>query len=386
MGHPKDIFKNRGPLTEQEISDYLNGKLSEKAQRKVELKMAQDEFNMDAMEGFSESGAEFEGFEVARQNFQTSVRKAKKGWQFHHTIILSIILMGGTMFLGPYLFPDHGNTTLPTNQNEDIDSAKNNISDASDEQLLEELSDDEIEASVILDELQIVQPVQVIVESPVVIDSTIANDNEKLDQALQESIEIKKISAKTDLENILVPSSDEIVYSNVPLIYMRNFLLVDYSKIYVDPPTIEKVELFGTSPDLENKEDVQPDGLEDNVQTIIITYKEYLTETQELFEAHKFKSALKRYKVILNKYPDDLNAHFYSGLCYFNIGKYDLAIQHLNVAQKHPYNTFQIDAEWYIAKTYYQQGKTAACKNKLEAIIADGKYYKEQAEKLLMKL
>lgn len=385
MGHPKDIFKNRGPLTEEEIKAYLSGSLNDKQRREIELKMAQDEFNMSAMEGFQENTEGIKGFEEAQQQVYANISKAGKRWQFHHTIILSLVLMIGTMLLGPFLFPDHGQTsTDEENPIEETLEEESNITEET--STVQELSDEEIEAAVVLDELNIVHAKEVISESPVIIDSTFKEDPVKEEIAINESIEIKKVAANTAINNIEIPTKDEIVYSNVPLIYMKNFLLVDYSKIYVDPPTFEKIELTGTNPALENKDDELSDIYDNNIQTEIITYQDYLRETQEMFEKHEFKSALKRYKVILAKYPEDLNAHFYSGLCYFNIGKYDLAIQHFKMAKNHPYNTFQIDAEWYLAKTYYQQGKLQSCANLLNKIVADGQFYKPQAEKLLNKI
>lgn len=384
MGHPKDIFKNRGPLTEQEIKDYLSGKLNDKQRKEIELKMGQDEFNMTAMEGFEETPEAMKGFENIKGQVHTSIAKKGKKWQFYHTVILSIVLMGATMLSGKFLFPDHGQTTLPEEDQQEETSPEENSTIES-PVIVEELSDEEIEKSVVLDPINIVHAKEVISASPVIIDSALQVDPLKEELAIKESIEIKKV-ANSSLNNIEVPTKDEIVYSNVPLIYMKNFLLVDYSKIYINPPTLEQQQIFGTSPALENKDDSLSDVFDSNIQTVVITYKDYLRETQELFEQHEFKSALKRYKVILNKYPEDLNAHFYSALCYYNIGQYDLAIQHFKIAKNHPYNTFQIDAEWYLAKTFYQIGKKESCKKLLNKIIEEGQYYTPQAKALLEKL
>lgn len=386
MGHPKDIFKNRGPLTEQEIQDYLSGKLNKKELREIELKMAQDEFNLSAMTGFEETSGSFAGFEKVRSQVETHISKKSRSWQFHHTIILSVVLMAGTMILGTYIFPDHGQTTLPTKENTDnLDNTETVATVIDSMPVIQELSDEEIEAAVVLDELEIVHAKEVIAESPVIIDSTLMADPVYEDVAIQKSIEIKKIASNTQLENIEVPAKDEIIYSNVPLIYMKNFLLVDYSKIYITPPTIEHLELTGTSAALANKDDELNEMYDSDIHTVVITYKDYLRETQELFEKHDFKGALKRYKTILSKYPNDLNAHFYSGLCYFNIGKYNKAIEHFKIAKNHPYNTFQVDAEWYLAKTFCRLGNSN-CEEHLQKIIEDGHYYSEQAKQLMEKL
>ncbi|CAG5084349.1 tetratricopeptide repeat protein [Parvicella tangerina] len=388
MGHPKDIFKNRGPLTEQEIRDYLSGKLNDAQRRDIELKMAQDEFNLSAMAGFEETPEALAGFEKVKDSVHTNISKSGKKWQFHHTIILAVLLMAGTMILGTFVFPDHGQTTLPSEGTdesniESIEKTTTLANEAAED--IQELSDEEIEAAVTLDELNIVHAKEVIVESPVIIDSALTSDPIYEDIAIKKSIEVKKVASATNL-NIEVPTKDEIIYSNVPLIYMKNFLLVDYSKIYIDPPSIEETEIFGTSPAMANKDDEMPEVHQTELQTVVITYKDYLRETQEKFEQHDFKAALKRYKKILSKYPNDLNAHFYSGLCYFNIGKNDLAIEHFKIAKNHPYNTFQVDAEWYLAKTLCQQGKTSNCDEALNKIIKEGNYYSEQATDLMKKL
>lgn len=383
MGHPKDIFKNRGPLTEQEIKDYLSGKLNDQQRKAIELKMAQDEFNMAAMAGFEESPEAMKGFENIKGQIHSNIAKKGKKWQFHHTLIVSVALMGLTMLASKFIFPDHGQTTLPEETQEEVLTPQDTV--AEEPVIVEELSDEEIEKAVVLDPLNIVHASEVIVSSPVIIDSTLQEDPAQEELAIQESIEIKKV-ANTGLSNIEVPTKDDIIYSNVPLIYINNFLLVDYSKIYITPPTVEQTQIFGTSPALENKEDSLSDIFDDNIQTIEISYKDYLGETQELFEKHEFKTALKRYKVIMNKYPEDLNAHFYSALCYYNIGKYDLALQHFKIARNHPFNTFEIDAEWYTAKTLNQMGKTTACKKLLNKIIDGGQYYAPQAQKLLDQL
>lgn len=385
MGHPKDIFKNRAPLTDQEIQDYLSGKLSGKQRKEVELKMAQDEFNLAAMTGYEETPEALNGFDLVKDKVNAHITKEKRGWKFHHTIILCAALSVGMMFLGPFLFPNHGQTTDVSQDTEETEEIAPEVIEEDVQSDIVELSDEEIEAAVVLEEFELVHAKEVITSSPVIIDSALSSNPAEEEIAINESIEIKKIAANTSLDNIDIPTKDDIIYSNVPLFYMESFLLVDYSKIYITPPTFEKIQLSGTSAALENKDDQLSEAHEDNVQTITISYKDYLRETQDLFGQNKFKGALKRYKVILSKYQDDLNAHFYSGLCYFNIGEYNLAIQHFKIAKNHPFNTFQIDAEWYMAKTFYQQGKTESCKKLLEKIIEGGQFYSTQAQKLLKK-
>ena len=51
-----------------------------------------------------------------------------------------------------------------------------------------------------------------------------------------------------------------------------------------------------------------------------------LNDAMKDFEENNFKAALKSYRVILEHYPQDINAYFYGALCYYNLGKADKAI------------------------------------------------------------
>jgi hypothetical protein len=384
MGNPKDIFKSHSILTEKEISDYLNGNLSEEQKIKIERKISQDEFNADALEGLESNPAALVGYESARETILKKIDKKSGGWQFHHTIILSVILVIVTTVLGSKLFPESGNLAI-VGETEELDSSFTTPI-VQTEINVAELTDIEIEDAIELPEIHLVKAKEVIITSPVVLD-TLSNETKSNNMTFDETVQLIKVDPIAAPEKIEVPTIDKVVYSNVPLFYAHKFLLVDYSRILNDEPVIQQNEFSGTSAALENKEDQLTEGqLPPEIVTIKIPYKDYINETQELFGKNNFKAALKRYKVILKSYPEDLNAHFYSGLCYFNIGKYNLAHQHFTFAEKHAYNAFKIDAEWYNAKTFYMEGKNESCKKVLSKIIEENDYYTEQAKQLLKKL
>ena len=384
MGNPKDIFKSHNLLTEKEISDYLGGNLSEEQRRKIELKISQDEFNGDGLDGLTSNPNALIAYESARETVLKNIDKKSGGWQFHHTMILALFSVAAMIVIGTKLFPESGNVTainsviVPVTNDETQDTV--NIA------LVKELTDSEIEESIELPEIHLVKAKEIIITSPVVLDSS-TSDVTSLKMTFDETVELKKVDPIGAPDKIIIPTIDDVVYSNVPVVYSHKFLLVDYSKIYAEAPVISKIEFTGTSADLENKDDKLHEGQTPNaVKTVKIPYKDYLNETQEMFGRNDFKSALKRYKVIINSYPEDLNAHFYSGLCYYNIGKYSLAHKHFTLAQKHAYNTFKIDAQWYDAKTYYMEGKNESCKLVLQRIIENNDYYTSQAKELLKKL
>ena len=50
MKSPKEIFKSQPSPSQEEISSYLEGKLSAAEQNRIEQKIAHDEFSTDAFE------------------------------------------------------------------------------------------------------------------------------------------------------------------------------------------------------------------------------------------------------------------------------------------------------------------------------------------------
>ncbi len=385
MGNPKDIFKSHSLLTEKEISDYLSGNLSEEQKKIIENKISQDEFNADALEGLESNPAALASYETARETVLKNIDKKSGGWQFHHSIILAVVALIAVFILGAKLFPESGHVVYVPSVAEQ-DTITNEI--ISEQQEIElEITDTEIEEAIELPEIHLVKAKEIIAESPIVLDTMVSPSNPISNMTYDETVELKKVDPIAAPDKIEVPTKDKIVYSNAPVIYTHKFLMVDYGKIYTKQPTIKKIEFSGTSAALENKDDVLNEGqVADEIITKEIPYKDYMAETQLLFGKNDFKSALKRYRVVLKAYPEDLNAHFYSALCYYNIGKYDLAHKYFNLAEKHAYNTFKIDAQWYNAKTFYMEKKDEECRKVLEKIIQDNDYYATQAKELMKKL
>jgi tetratricopeptide (TPR) repeat protein len=104
------------------------------------------------------------------------------------------------------------------------------------------------------------------------------------------------------------------------------------------------------------------------------------------FKNNEFKEALYEFRTILDQFPEDLNAHFYGGLCYYNIGKYDLAIESFNFVVKHYISAFDQEAEWYKAKTLLNMDKVDDAKEIMESIVEKNGFYSDLAKKQLKKI
>ena len=78
MKSPKEIFKSHPSPSQEEISSYLEGKLSAAEQNRIEQKIAHDEFNSDAFEGIEQnpSGRPCAGRPCRRPNHPEPFRTA----------------------------------------------------------------------------------------------------------------------------------------------------------------------------------------------------------------------------------------------------------------------------------------------------------------------
>jgi tetratricopeptide (TPR) repeat protein len=66
---------------------------------------------------------------------------------------------------------------------------------------------------------------------------------------------------------------------------------------------------------------------------------------------------LVNFLTILNKYPNDLNAHYYGGLCYYNINNPTKALEFFDYILTHDHNAFYQEAQFYKALCLQRLGE-----------------------------
>ena len=166
-------------------------------------------------------------------------------------------------------------------------------------------------------------------------------------------------------------------------LYLHDLKLLDY-RAYRSKPKIktEQLILTGIPADLESGSSAQ----ESEWQTVDVPYMEYIERTMELFSKGNFKKALSRFEVILKTYPDDLNALFYAGLCYYNLKNTNAAVFSFEKCLGSNYNNFNEEAEWYYALSLILSGESERATKVLQRITTSQGYYAEQARKKLSTL
>lgn len=169
--------------------------------------------------------------------------------------------------------------------------------------------------------------------------------------------------------------------NSLETVYMLDLMVVDYRVIKRDNKKIhyKRMELSGLSASEENENENHEQFTFTEVE---VPYVNYLRQSMIYFADGKYKKALVRYQTILEQYNDDINAHFYGGLCLYNLGQYEEAINYFDQLIYDEYNVFDQESSWYKAKALIQLKRINEAKSILKTIIAQGGFYSKQAIEL----
>ncbi len=289
--------KYKSQLSREDVSNYIHSK-DEHVKQSIEQASSDSNFDSDALEGWSEYPNELPRLK------NVDAKYALKSNVIFLSSIVGVISIAIVAFIiwGP-------NSSTPVKIAEKIS-------------LTVEQSDivipDKIDTMMALPSLELIKPATIQKEFK---NKVATPENRKQTQNNNES-EIK--ISDLPLIKIDQPKKIKSIEKNTAKeIYLSDLKLVDYRQ-YRDKPVISAKTfiLSGVPADQET-----PDGesTETEWSTLQIPYIDYLKKTQLLFSKENYKGALTRYLTILETYPDDLNALFYSGLCYYNLKQYTSA-------------------------------------------------------------
>lgn len=361
---------------EQQFKSYLEGKLSEKECIDFVKELENNPFYKDAFEGYKENPGSLDSLpklQVNSQQFFVSNFTTN-----FYTLFILISFVFGSIFI----FNLNNSTFILLKDISELPEVKK---EAEEGQLIApkpilELSDENIDESVLKEEEEQVQYESVVQShSTQVIDSIIAPITENLKEDL-----IKVV--QKPLEEIKEEENKELEIESVPLISLHGLTSVNYSKIeskFLFRKTT--VILTGLPANIEES-GIGVKEPSHELRTEYISYEKYLGDIQYYFKRNKFKKALKGYKEILKQHPTDINAHFYSALCYYNINQSAKALEHLDVILIHQYDTFRQEGEWYKAQVLYDLKRKEEAISQLDKIIKRNDFYATQANEFRLQI
>lgn len=136
--------------------------------------------------------------------------------------------------------------------------------------------------------------------------------------------------------------------------------------------------ITGTPANINEASKTNADELENKIN---FTYIEFLGKAMEVFSKNDYIKSLWYFKTILANYPDDVNALFYSGICWFQLKEYDNATTAFQKVVDAPFSNFNEEAEWYTALSLLKLHRIEAAETKLAEIIRLNGFYATQAKK-----
>ncbi len=353
------IFTDTGTLSRKDIDTYRETS-DEKVKQVIEKKSLASDFDADALDGWASSNTGISSMEQLDAKFKGNSISLRKKIIGSFTLLLLVILAISIF--------NHKTTTTATAKN--AAKQKNKI-------FTYEKTDIILPSEIVtMNELPLKEQIQI---KTIQKDFKIQKDEMEDVKQDKKEIQIEKLTIeKIDESNI----ESEIV-RNQSLgkeVYLVDMKLIDYRN-YRSRPAIKTktISLEGIPASQEGRNSGEEDV--SSWKIVEIPYMEYLEKTMISFSKGNNKKALSRFEIILESYPTDLNANFYGGLCYFNLGEFDKAIKRLEICFTSEFNNFNEEVEWYLAKSYAANGQNEKASALFKKIITAGGYYAKQAEK-----
>lgn len=351
---------------EQQFKLYLEGKLSETEITVLKNELESNPFYKDAFDGYTANPRSIESLSKLKSNKQQFVSSNFVIHFYFFFIVLSLI--GGSFFLVnlPISFDVKEIANAPVLIETEQEVLKVPLQ-------IQELTDEAIDNAELKVETEQVQYKSVMQNhSQKKIENSIVSDN----NATKESL--KKIPS-LPIEPIKNNPKKEVETETVPLISLHGLINVNYSKIETNFQFKKTVVAYvGVPANIEVSENNVNEPSHE-LKTEYIDYVSYLGEVHASFKRNNFKKALKGYKEILQQHPADLNAHFYSAICYFNINQSAKALEHLEAVLNHHYATFRQEGEWYKAQVLVDLKRNNEAVVLLDKIIEQNDFYATQA-------
>ena len=382
----KNILGKHPPLTQEEIAGYVSQNLEPDKMHQVEMKMAENNLNDAAVEGYLSHPEAIYDLQGINKKWFTKHGNGSSGtWLSGKTIITGTIII--TVVVSTVLFlvfyqPDgkEKEQNMPVTAN---NKPKNNSRELM--KLVEEEID--IAKSTVIPEKEQITYEKTKEAQPKSLSRDKNNENEDIhpenENKTMNNIPIGTLpvdSAKkkpAPVKKTCIP--------NHPAGYLHDLKVVDYRNR--ENPQIKHYSLrySGVPAKYHNYEAMNNDETTPyNIE--FIPYPDFLEQAIIKFKNNLYKDALKDFRTILQQFPDDQNACFYGGLCYYNIRKSGKAIECFNNIIQHHINIFHQEARFYKTLSLIQDNRKSQAEKILHEIIKENEFYAERAKQILSQI
>jgi TolA-binding protein len=311
--------------------------VQQKEKHLIEKEFVQDDFVMDALEGYSQQANAWDSFQAADKKFFKAQRT--------RNLIFFTAALFISLSLGWLLIPTTSVIKTAARQVEKRQVQTIKIHQKADVKKMTPAAPEER-----------ITPKQVILDLKTSA-TAVVNKAEALERI--EQIPATQVTLKSQKERRLAVKMGRELY-------IQNFKVLDY-RYYrkgerESRPTLTENEL--------------------GEQELKIPYLNLLNKAIEDFAQQDYKLALLHFDEILQTYPDDANALFYGGMCLYNLSEWSQAESRFLKLQDIPFANFSEEAEWYLLYVYQQAKKEAAFSSLRKSIIEQKGFYAQKAENL----
>ena len=169
--------------------------------------------------------------------------------------------------------------------------------------------------------------------------------------------------------------------SMIKEVMLSDFIFVDYRGIRSDAD-FRETPVSGLRANL--RSDEASDALDESIHsTTQLSYHQFLKETAAAMKTQNWQFASERFELILQKYPDDLNALFYLAFIKHGQQAFEESLAYLERCEKSIYGNFDQETSWYKLKNYFEMKNYDLAQKQAQKIIEADGFYKAQAEELL---
>jgi len=172
-----------------------------------------------------------------------------------------------------------------------------------------------------------------------------------------------------------------LITDNFPITYLADLKIANYDgkRLNLDNLDNKKSEIpNSTSAKFSAKEmsDKEEDVTIKSEKTI--HYNNFLEKGLYKLKKQKYTEAIDIFNTILIQYPEDINAKFYKGICYFELKKFEKAISNFNLVLNDTINIFNQEANWKKALSLINTNKDEGIKLLIE-IQNEAGFYSQKA-------
>jgi tetratricopeptide (TPR) repeat protein len=374
-----------------EIRDYQEGKLDAARSHEIEMIAQENPLLADAIEGYSGNAAYHllpgitaavaaaagttTAAAAATATVAGAVKAATPWWHLNGWLIGATV--GTTAAVGTYYVQE----TLQQDKPKESPKTEQAYSGVSDVEQNEKTAQLTMAGEELTSEQQAadVAPMQ---------EEGSAKTNNAADQSLTSGVEPKNNAAEhipsigngAVLRSATNPSeSSPKTSSTVAINIMKvlNYKMADYTAIR--DGAWEKFSASETGLPARWETEADRQKFKEEHPDRLVPYVDYITTCISAFDNGRYQMAIERFGVVLNQYPDDVNAQFYIAMSHFHLGNWDAAIAMFSRTEKNVIRTFNEESYFYHAKSLKAIGDVDAANSLFVKVVKMNGFYKELA-------